>query len=95
MLGLDAEDKLVPGGITPEAEQTMENLKTVVEANGSSLDRVVNCQVLLADIAERDALNAIYKKYGSPGKFPARNAVGITGLYLGARVELACVAVVK
>jgi lysine/arginine/ornithine transport system substrate-binding protein len=95
VLGLDQEGKLVPGGITPEAEKTMENLKSVVEANGSSLDRVASCGVLLADMAERDTFNEVYKKSWSPGKFPARHAFGVTGLYLGARVELACTAVVK
>ncbi|MDQ3945310.1 MAG: RidA family protein [Actinomycetota bacterium] len=46
-------------------------------------------------INERDAFNEVYKKYWEPGKFPARHAFGVTGLYLGARVEIACVAVVK
>ncbi len=94
-LGLDKDGKIVPGGITPEAEQTMKNLKHVLERNGSSLDRVVNCDVMLADIAERDAFNEVYKKYWSPQRFPARHAFGVTGLYLGARVEIACVAIVK
>ena len=95
VLGLDKDGKLVPGGITAEAEQTMQNLKHVVERNGSSLDRVANCEVTLADIKERDAFNDVYKKYWSPQHFPARHALGVTGLYLGARVEIACVAVVK
>jgi reactive intermediate/imine deaminase len=95
VLGLDQEGKIVSGGITPEAEKTMENLKSVVEANGSSLDRVAACEVMLADIAERDAFNEVYKKYWSQGKFPARHAFGVTGLYLGARVEIGCIAVEK
>jgi reactive intermediate/imine deaminase len=94
-LGLDQGGNLVPGGITAEAEQTLQNLKHVVEHNGSSLDRVVDCAVMLADIKERDAFNEVYKKYWSPGHFPARHAFGVTGLYLDARVEIACVAVVK
>jgi len=92
-LGLDEKGNLVPGGITAEAEQTLENLKHVVEHNGSSLDRVTTCEVMLADIKERDAFNEVYKKYWEPGKFPARHAFGVTGLYLDARVEIACVAV--
>jgi enamine deaminase RidA (YjgF/YER057c/UK114 family) len=83
----------VAGGITPEAEQTMENLKHVLERNGSSLDRVANCEVMLADIKEREAFNEVYQKYWSPGHFPARHAFGVTGLYAGARVEIACIAV--
>lgn len=94
-LGLDKDGNLVPGGITAEAEQTLQNLKHVLEHNGSSLDRIVNCEVMLADIKERDAFNEVYKKYWPPLHFPARHAFGVTGLYAGARVEIACVAVVK
>jgi 2-iminobutanoate/2-iminopropanoate deaminase len=85
----------VPGGISAEAEQMMQNFKHVLERHGSSLDRVANCEVMLADIKERDAFNEVYKKYWEQGRFPARHAFGVTGLYLGARVEMACVAVVK
>lgn len=94
-LGLDKDGNLVPGGITPEAEQTMQNLKAVLERNDSSLDRVANCEVMLADIKEREAFNEVYKKYWPQGRFPARHAFGVTGLYAGARVEIACVAAVK
>lgn len=94
-LGLDAQGNLVPGGITPESEQTMKNLKDVVERNGSSMDRVVSCEVMLADFAERGAFNEVYQKYWAPQHFPARHAFGTTGLYAGARVEIACIAIVK
>jgi lysine/arginine/ornithine transport system substrate-binding protein len=94
-LGLDKDGNIVPGGITPEAEQTMQNLKAVLERNGSSLDRVANCEVMLADIKEREAFNEVYKKYWSQGHFPARHAFGVTGLYAGARVEIACIAAVR
>ncbi|MGH9040253.1 MAG: RidA family protein [Acidimicrobiia bacterium] len=94
-LGLDADGNLVPGGITPEAEQTMENLEHVLEVHGSSLERVAACEVMLADIAERDAFNEVYTKYFDQGRFPARHAFGVTGLYLDARVEVSCIAVVN
>ena len=94
-LGLGADGKLVPGGITPESEQTMENLKHTLESNGSSLDRVVSCLLLLADIHDREAFNAVYQKYFAKGRFPARSAIGTSGLYLGARVEISCTAVMK
>ena len=94
-LGLGADGKLVSGGITPESERTMENLKETLERNGSSLDRVVSCLVMLADLGERDAFNTVYKKYFQQGRFPARAAYGTTGLHAGARVELSCTAVVK
>jgi 2-iminobutanoate/2-iminopropanoate deaminase len=92
-LGLDKAGKIVPGGIKAEAEQMMANFKHVLEINGSSLERVVNCEVMLATIKERDAFNEVYSKYWAPGKFPTRHAFGVTGLYLDARVEMACQAV--
>ena len=94
-LGLGPDGKLVPGGITPEAERTMENLKHTLESNGSSLDRVASCLLLLADIRDREAFNAVYQKYFAKGRFPARSALGTSGLYLGARVEISCTAVMK
>jgi 2-iminobutanoate/2-iminopropanoate deaminase len=94
-LGLDADGKLVPGGITPESERAMENLKHTLESNGSSLDRVVSCLLLLADIRDREAFNAVYQKYFEKGRFPARSAIGTSGLYSGARVEISCTAVMK
>ena len=92
-LGLDKDGKLVPGGITGETDRMLQNLKASLERNGSSLDRVVSCIVMLADIRDRDAMNDVYKKYWAPGHFPARSAFGTTGLYLGARVEISCSAV--
>ncbi len=94
-LGLDSDGKLVPGGITPESERTMENLKQTLERNGSSLDRVVSCLLLLADIRDREAFNDVYARYFTKGKFPARSAIGTSGLYSGARLELSCTAVLR
>jgi len=82
---------LVPGGIGPETRQTMENIKATLEANGSSMDRVIKCLVMLADIKEWAAMNEVYRTYFS-GRFPARSAMGASGLALGARVEIECMA---
>ncbi len=93
-LGLDAAGKLVPGGIGVETRQAMENLRAVLERHGSSLDRVVKVTVMLADIGEWGAMNAEYVKF-FPDHLPARSAFGTSGLALGARVEIECVAVVR
>jgi len=91
-LGTDPEtDELVPGGIKPEAAQTMENIRRVVEKYGSSMDRVVKCTVFLADIAEWPAFNEEYVKF-FPGRKPARSAFAASGLALDARVEVGCIA---
>lgn len=84
--------KLVEGGIQAEAEQALENIKNTLERNGSSLENVVKCTVMLADIAEWAEFNKVYMKY-FPNNKPARSAFATNGLALGARVEIECIAV--
>ena len=84
--------ELVPGGIRAEARQTLENIRTTLEAHGYSMRDVVKCTVMLADIAEWATFNEVYKAYFSP-PYPARSALGASGLAIGARVEVECLAV--
>jgi reactive intermediate/imine deaminase len=86
--------KLVPGGIQEEARQTMDNIKTVLQAHGYDMRNLVKCTVMLADIADWPAFNDVYKTYFS-SPYPARSAFAAAGLALGARVEVDCVAVVR
>jgi 2-iminobutanoate/2-iminopropanoate deaminase len=88
-IGTDSTGKLVTGGIGPETRQTMENIRAVVERNGSSMDRVVRCLVMLADMGQWSAMNEVYVTY-FPRHFPARSAMGASGLALGAQVEIEC-----
>ncbi|MPZ31387.1 MAG: RidA family protein [Rhodospirillales bacterium] len=83
--------KLVAGGIAAEARQAMDNIGAVLAANGSSFDRVVKCTIMLADIADWPAFNAVYVSYFKP-PYPARSAFATAGLALGARVEVECIA---
>ncbi|MFO1394783.1 MAG: Rid family hydrolase [Steroidobacteraceae bacterium] len=85
------ETKVVPGGLVPEARQTLKNIQTMLEAQGLSLKNVVKCTVMLADIAEWGAFNQVYKEFFS-APYPARAAFGANGLALGARVEVECIA---
>ncbi len=85
------ESQLVPGGIQPETRQTMENIKVTLERHGSSLDKVVKCTVFLADISEWGQMNEVYREY-FPDHKPARSALGASGLALGARTEIECIA---
>jgi reactive intermediate/imine deaminase len=84
---------LVAGGIRAEVRQTMENIRTVLEASGSSLSRVVKCTVFLADIADYAAMNEVYRSFFPEGP-PARSTVAVSGLALGARTEIECIAAV-
>ena len=84
---------LVPGGIDPEARRSLENIKEILEHHGSSLEHVVKCTVFLADIKEWPAFNAVYREFFKTN-LPARSALAASGLALGARVEVECIAFV-
>ena len=83
--------ELVPGGIEAESRQTLTNIEAILEANGLSMSDVVKCTVMLADIAEWGRFNTVYKTFFEP-PYPARSAFGASGLALGARVEVECIA---
>ena len=89
MLGTDASGKLAAGGIRAEAKQTMDNIVASLKKHGSSMDRLVQCTVALADMADWPAFNEVYRGYFRE-HFPARMAYGANGLALGARVEVQC-----
>ena len=88
---VDGVPKVVAGGIESETRQTLENIKAILAKAGSSLEKVVKCSVMIADMAEWPKMNAVYETY-FPGKKPARSAWGANGLALGARVEIECTA---
>ncbi len=92
-LGTDSSNKLVAGGIEAETRQALTNIKKLLEANGSSLDHVVKCLVMLADIGEWARMNSVYVTF-FPMHKPARSAFGATGLALGGRLEIECIATV-
>jgi reactive intermediate/imine deaminase len=94
VLGTDSTGKLVSGGIGPETRQALENVKSALERNGLSMDRVVKCTVMLADIGEWAAMNTVYRTY-FPNAKPARSAFGASGLVLGGRLELECIAAAR
>jgi reactive intermediate/imine deaminase len=91
-IGIDETGNVVPGGIAAETRQAMENIHTALERYGSSLDRVIKVTVMLADMAEWMEMNKVYVTY-FPKHLPARSAMGTSGLALGARVEIECIAV--
>lgn len=90
---MDASGKVVPGGIAAETRQTIENMRDVLERYGSSLERVVKCTVILADIGEWGEMNKVYVEFFKK-TLPARSAFAASGLALGARVEIECIAVI-
>ena len=88
------EMRMAPGGIREQSRQTMENIKTTLEAHGMTMRNVVKCTVMLADISDWPAFNEVYRTFFDEGRMPARSAFGANALALGGRVEVECVAVI-
>jgi reactive intermediate/imine deaminase len=83
---------VVPGGIEAEARRTMDLIGQDLARQGLGYENLVKCTVMLADMKDWPAFNAIYAGYFKPGRYPARSALGANGLALGAKVEVECIA---
>ena len=83
--------ELVDGGLAAEARQTLENIRATLEAHGYGMRDVIKCTVMLADMSEWAAFNEIYQRYFEP-PYPARSAFGASGLAMGGRLEVECIA---
>lgn len=91
-IGLDpSSGNLVEGGVEAETRQVLTNLKNVLEASSSSLDKVVKTTVFLKDMGDFARMNAIYGEFFTQNP-PARSAVQVAALPKGATVEIECVA---
>jgi reactive intermediate/imine deaminase len=86
------ELRIVEGGVGPETRATMENLGRVLAAAGLGFEDLVKCTVFLADIADYAAMNEVYVTFFEGIEPPARSAMAGSGLALGARVEIECIA---
>ena len=84
--------ELVGGGLVPETRQTMENIRSLLEGRGASFGDVVKCTIFLADMSRWSEFNDVYVSFFAES-LPARSALGVDGLALGAEVEIECIAV--
>ena len=80
--------KLVDGGIEEQTHQVMKNLLEVLNAAGSSLEKVIFARVYLVNFGDFDKMNSVYASYFARDKLPARTCIGVTGLAVGASVEI-------
>jgi 2-iminobutanoate/2-iminopropanoate deaminase len=78
--------------IESQTRQALENIKATLEAAGSCLDNVIKCTVFLADIEDFSRMNSVYAEYFAQTP-PARSAMQVAALGLGARVEIEAVAI--
>jgi len=83
--------ELVEGGISAETQQALQHMRNALEAAGSSIDRVIKCNIYLVDMAEFGEFNDVYGKFFGSHK-PTRATVAVRELGLGGRVEIECVA---
>jgi 2-iminobutanoate/2-iminopropanoate deaminase len=87
----NATYELVKGDFPAQMHQVMQNLKTTLEAAGSSLDKVVKVNVILARIRDFQEMNEVYKTYFEEGNYPARTTIGATLSNKEFLLEIECV----
>lgn len=84
--------EVVPGGIEEQTRRVMDNLALVLKGLESGFDRVVFARVYLVNFQDFARMNAVYETYFTPGTLPSRTCIGVTGLAVGALVEVDLIA---
>jgi len=92
-LGLKPGDTAISGTIQDQTEQIFRNLQAILEAAGSSLDRIVKTTVFLMDLADFQGMNEVYAKHVGEDR-PARSTIGVAALPSGALVEIEAIATI-
>lgn len=91
-VGIDpATGKIVEGGIQAQTKQALTNVRSVLEAAGTSMENVVKTTVFLQDMGEFALMNEVYATFFT-GNYPARSAVQVAALPAGAAVEIEAIA---
>jgi 2-iminobutanoate/2-iminopropanoate deaminase len=91
-LPLDPVSKAMPGDVRAQAARALDNLKAVLAAAGSGMDKVVKATIFLADINDFQAVNEVYATYFST-PYPARSCFAVAALPMGAKLEIELIAV--
>lgn len=89
-IGLNKDGELISEDISSQTKQVLQNLKNVLEAAGTSLDKVVKTTIFLSDLSHFILVNELYGQY-FPHK-PARSTVQVAKLPKGALIEIECIA---
>ncbi len=85
---------LLANDVQGQTRQVMKNIEAVLQEAGTGLENIVKTTIYLANMADFPVVNAVYAEYFSKDNPPARATVAVTGLPLGALVEIDCIAVV-
>lgn len=88
----DDPKTIVAGGIEEQTRRVMDNLQLVLTGIGSSFERVVFARVYLVNFQDFAKMNAVYESYFAEDALPSRTCIGVTGLAVGALVEVDVIA---
>ena len=75
-----------------QTKQVMENLRDVLKEADSDFDKVIFARVYLVNFQDFEKMNTVYESYFKKNKLPARTCIGVTGLAVGASVEIDLIA---
>ena len=89
---VDPETGIIPEGIEAQATQSLKNVKAIVEAAGSSMDKVIKTTVFLKDMNDFATMNAIYATFFTEGQYPSRSAVEVARLPKDVLIEIEVIA---
>ncbi len=93
-LPIDMVTGAFPEGIEAQTKASLENVKTILENAGSSMDKVLKTTVFLKDINDFAAMNGVYATFFSEGSYPSRSAIEVARLPKDALVEIEAIAYV-
>ena len=91
---LDPAGNMVPGAIKEQTRQVLENVKAVITAGGSSLDRVIKATVFLKDLNDFAGMNEVYGQYFNAENAPARTTIQVARIPKDSLVEIEVVALI-
>jgi len=91
-LPIDPATNIMPDNVTEQTLQSLQNLKNILEAAGSSIDKVCKTTVFLQNMSDFTAMNQVYETVFGEGVYPARSAVAVAQLPKDALVEIEAIA---
>jgi 2-iminobutanoate/2-iminopropanoate deaminase len=90
-LPINPETGKMPEAVSEQARQSMKNIKAILEAAGSRMDKVLRCGIFMANMEDFSTVNEVYASFFE-GDYPARATVEVSRLPLGALVEIDAIA---
>lgn len=91
-MGLNPESGLLAEGVEEQAKQALNNIRAILEAAGSSLDKVVKTTCFIKNMDDFAKMNAVYGSYFTEGAYPSRSAIEVSRLPKDALIEIEVIA---